>query len=50
VPVLIVPPLPLGQETRRGALARAFWHRTLTSGQTSPDKRGSAYHLGAPRP
>ena len=48
-PLLTVPPPPLAQETRRGALARAFWHRTLTADQISPDKRGSAHRLGAPR-
>ena len=33
-PVLTVPPPPLARETRRGALARAFWHRTLTADQS----------------
>jgi nucleotide-binding universal stress UspA family protein len=40
-PVLTVPPPPLAREARRGALARAFWHRALTADQVSPDKRGS---------
>jgi Universal stress protein family len=40
-PVLTVPPLPLAQEARRAALARAFRHRTLTADQISPDKPGS---------
>jgi nucleotide-binding universal stress UspA family protein len=39
--VLTVPPPPLARETRHGALARAFWHRTLTADQISPDKPGS---------
>jgi len=39
--VLTVPPPPLARETRRGALARAFWHRALTADQISPDKRRS---------
>ena len=36
-PVLTVPPPSLARETRRAALARAFWHRTLTADQISPD-------------
>ena len=48
-PVLTVPPPPLAQETRHGALARAFWHRTLTADQISPGKRGSPHRLGAPQ-
>ena len=36
-PVLTVPPPPLARETRHAALARAFWHRTLTADQISPD-------------
>ena len=39
--VLVIPPPPLARETRRGALARAFWHRALTADQISPDKRRS---------
>jgi nucleotide-binding universal stress UspA family protein len=35
-PVLTVPPPPLARDTRHGALARAFWHRTLTADQISP--------------
>jgi nucleotide-binding universal stress UspA family protein len=40
-PVLAVPPPPLAQQMRHGALARAFWHQRLTADQISPDKRGS---------
>jgi nucleotide-binding universal stress UspA family protein len=36
-PILTVPPPPLARETRRAALAGAFWHRTLTADQISPD-------------
>jgi len=38
-PVLAIPPTPLAHQARRGALARAFWHRALNSGQISPGKR-----------
>ena len=41
-PVLTVPPTPLTHEAPRGALARAFWRRTLTTGQISPGKRRAA--------
>jgi nucleotide-binding universal stress UspA family protein len=41
-PVLALPPTPLGREARRAALARVFWHRTLTADQISPDRRGAA--------
>jgi nucleotide-binding universal stress UspA family protein len=41
-PVLTVPPPTLAQEARRGALARAFWHRTLTTDHISPDKSDAA--------
>jgi nucleotide-binding universal stress UspA family protein len=40
-PVLIVPPLPLAEETHRRALAQTFRRRTLTVDQISPDKRGN---------
>jgi hypothetical protein len=40
--VLTVPPPPLAHEVPRGALARAFWRRTLTTSQISPGKRGAA--------
>ena len=41
-PVLTVPPPPLAHEAPRGALARAFWRRTLTADQVSPGKRRAA--------
>ncbi len=47
-PVLTVPPPLLAQKTRRGALARAFWHRTLIADRISLDKRGS--RLADPHP
>ena len=40
-PVLTIPPPPLARETHRGALARAFRHRTLTADQIPPNKHGS---------
>jgi Universal stress protein family len=47
-PVLTVPPPLLAQKTRRGALARAFCHRTLIADRISLDKRGS--RLADPHP
>jgi hypothetical protein len=41
-PVLTLPPTPLAHEMCRAALARAFWHRTLTTDQISPCKHGEA--------
>ena len=41
-PVLALPPTPLGHEARRAALARVFWHRTLSTDQISPHVRGAA--------
>lgn len=41
-PVLAVPPPPLAHEAPHGALARAFWHRTLTTDQISPGKAPSS--------
>jgi hypothetical protein len=48
-PVLTVPPPPLARQAPLGALVWAFWHRTLTVGQISPDNRGSAHRLAALR-
>jgi hypothetical protein len=33
---------PLARQARHDVLARAFWHRTLTTDQISPDKRRAA--------
>jgi nucleotide-binding universal stress UspA family protein len=41
-PVLTVPPSPLGQEARRGMLARTLRHRTLTTDQISQHQHGAA--------
>jgi nucleotide-binding universal stress UspA family protein len=41
-PVLTLPRTLLGHEARRAALARVFWHRTLTADQISPHVRGAA--------
>jgi nucleotide-binding universal stress UspA family protein len=38
-PVLAIPPTPLAHQAHHGALARAFWRRTLTPGQISPRMR-----------
>jgi nucleotide-binding universal stress UspA family protein len=38
-PVLAIPPTPLAHQARHGALARAFWRRSLTPGQISPGMR-----------
>jgi len=40
-PVLAVPPPPLAHQAPRGALARAFWRRTLTTDQIPPSKRAA---------
>lgn len=53
-PVLTLPPTPLAREARRAALARAFWHRTLTTDRISPHITGAAVladpDLQAPSP
>ena len=53
-PILTLPPTPLAREARRAALARAFWHRTLATDQTSPHISEAAAladpHLQAPSP
>ena len=41
-PVLVLPVPPLAHQAPHGALARAFWRRTLTTGQISPGKRRAA--------
>jgi nucleotide-binding universal stress UspA family protein len=41
-PVLALPPPPLADQAPHGTLARAFWRRTLTTGQISPGKRQAA--------
>ena len=41
-PVLALPPPPLAHQAPHGTLARAFWRRTLTTGQISPGKRQAA--------
>ena len=41
-PVLALPPPPLAHEAPHGTLARAFWRRTLTTGQIPPGKRRAA--------
>ena len=41
-PVLAVPPPPLAHQAPHGTLARAFWRRTLSTGQISPGERAAA--------
>jgi len=41
-PVLVLPVPPLAHQAPHGALARAFWRRTLTADQVSPGKRRAA--------
>ena len=41
-PVLVLPVPPLAHQAPHGALARAFWRRTLTADQVPPGKHGAA--------
>jgi len=41
-PVLVLPVPPLAHQAPHGALALAFWRRTLTADQVPPGKHGAA--------
>jgi len=41
-PVLVLPMPPLAHQAPHGALALAFWRRTLTADQVPPGKHGAA--------
>ena len=41
-PVLVLPVPPLAHQAPHGTLARAFWRRTLSTGQISPGERAAA--------